>query len=255
MGIASLISAGGVLERKLDNTANNLANVNTSGYKEDQLSFREVLSKATRVAPESDEEMFLNHENLDLYVGMDKSAVAVDAVGINFTPGMIRHTNNPLDFSIDNDGFFSVSTPQGERYTRSGNFSLDSNSQVVTEDGYPLLGKRGPIVVKGKDIVVDENGGFHVDGKLVDSLRVVRFKDKQDLQKLGHAFFAPVKRDNVPIESKEIKVRQGVLEGSNVNTVKEMTNMVAVNRAYETIQKALRAVDGLDEKAITLARV
>ena len=104
--ITSLVSAGSVLERKLDNLSNNLANVNTPGYKEDQLSFREILSKATKITPESDEEQFLNHEYLDLYVGMDKSAVAVDAVGKNFSPGNLESTENPLDLALETDGFF-----------------------------------------------------------------------------------------------------------------------------------------------------
>ncbi|MED5483483.1 MAG: flagellar basal body protein, partial [SAR324 cluster bacterium] len=95
-GMTSLVQAAGVIERKMETVSNNLANVNTVGFKEDQPSFREVLSNAQRVAPESLEERFLSHEYLDDYVGMDKSAVVVDEVGKNFEPGRMRTTGNDL---------------------------------------------------------------------------------------------------------------------------------------------------------------
>ena len=91
-GMTSLVQAAGVIEHKMETVANNLANVNTVGFKEDQPSFREVLSTVQRVVPESLEERFLSHEYLDDYVGMDKSAVIVDEVGKNFVPGRIRST-------------------------------------------------------------------------------------------------------------------------------------------------------------------
>ena len=88
-GLTSLVQAGGVLEKKIETVANNLANASTVGFKEDQPSFREVLSTVQRVVPQSDEENFLSHEYLDQYVGMDKSAVMVDEIGKNFTTGRV----------------------------------------------------------------------------------------------------------------------------------------------------------------------
>ena len=148
-GLTSLVQAGGVLEKKIETVANNLANASTVGFKEDQPSFREVLSTVQRVVPQSDEENFLSHEYLDQYVGMDKSAVMVDEIGKNFTTGRFRDTGNELDLALENEGFFSISTPQGERFTRAGNFKLDSQGRMVTQDGFPLLGKKGPIQIKG----------------------------------------------------------------------------------------------------------
>lgn len=104
-GITSLVQAAGVIEHKMEAVSNNLANVNTVGFKEDQPSFREVLSNVQRIAPESLEERFLSHEYLDDYVGMDKSAVVVDEIGKNFEPGRMRSTGNNLDFAISNEGF------------------------------------------------------------------------------------------------------------------------------------------------------
>lgn len=254
-GMYSLVKAAGVAEKKLDTVANNLANANTAGYKEDQLSFKEVLSTAQKVAPESEEEQFLSHEYMDQYVGMEKSAVVVDEVGKNFSIGRIHQTNNPLDVAIENEGFFTVATPQGERYTRAGNFRMDSKGQLVTHDGFSVLGEKGPIIVRGKDVVISQDGQVQVDGRTVDTLRTARFRWPDRLQKLGHSFFAPVDSDNVPLPSKEIVLRQGAIEGSNVDTVREMTRMIEASRSYEGVQRAMNSIDGLNEKAISISRV
>lgn len=252
---SSLVSAARALEKKMEITSNNLTNVDTVGYKADYPTFREVLSTANRVVPESGEELFKGHEYLDLYVGMDKSSVIVDGVGKDFTQGAMRRTDNALDIAIDKDGFFSVLTPQGERYTRTGHFTLNAKGQIVSHDGYTLLGKNGPITIKGNDIKIDENGGVYEDGKFLDKLKLVLFRHPESLQKLGKSFYAPIGGDNIPISSDEIRVRQGMIENSNVNTIKEMVSMIGGNRAYETVRKAIRTMDRLDEKAISISRI
>ncbi len=253
-GITSLVQAAGVIEHKMETVSNNLANVNTVGFKEDQPSFREVLSNVQRIAPESLEERFLSHEYLDDYVGMDKSAVVVDEVGKNFEPGRIRSTGNNLDFAISNEGFFTISTPQGERFTRAGNFQLDSTGRIVTNDGYPVLGKNGAITIKEGSIDVSENGQLSVDGIITDSFRLARFRNQDHLQKLGQGFFAPANSNDLPIASDGIKIRQGMLEDSNVNSMLEMTRMITATRAYESVHKALSRIDRLDEKAISMVQ-
>ena len=251
-GITSLVQAAGVIEHKMETVSNNLANVNTVGFKEDQPSFREVLSNVQRIAPESLEERFLSHEYLDDYVGMDKSAVVIDEGGKNFEPGRMRSTGNNLDFAISNEGFFTISTPQGERFTRAGNFQLDSTGRIVTNDGYPVLGRNGVITIKEGSIGVSESGLLSVDGIITDSFRLVRFRNQDQLQKLGQGFFAPVNSNDLPVASDEIKLRQGMLEDSNVNSMLEMTRMITATRAYESVHKALSRIDRLDEKAISL---
>ncbi|MBF0278178.1 MAG: flagellar basal-body rod protein FlgF [SAR324 cluster bacterium] len=254
-GIYNLVSAGKALERKMEINTNNLTNVDTAGYKEDHLTFREVLSTANRVVPESGEELFQSHENLDLYVGMDKSSVIVDGIGKDFSTGPMRFTDNPLDIAIGNEGFFTVATPQGNRYSRTGQFTMDMNGTIVTSDGYPLLGEKGPIVVQGTDIKINEDGGVEVDGAAIDKLRLVRFRDPASLQKLGKSFYAPISSDNVPVPSDEIKVRQGMIEESNVNTITGMVKMIDGNRTYESVRKAMTTIDRLDEKAISISRI
>lgn len=254
-GIYSLVSAGKAMERKVETSTNNLSNLDTVGYKEDQLTFREVLSTANRIVPESGEEKFLSHEYLDLYVGMDKSSVIVDGSDSNFEMGPLRYTQNPLDLALGTEGFFTIATPQGNRYSRAGQFNLDSQSKIVTDDGFPLLGKNGPITIKGKDIEIDESGSVYVDGNFVDSLKLVRFRDQAGLQKLGRSFYAPISSDNVPKDSDDIKVQQGMVEQSNVSTIKEMVGMIGANRAYESVRKAMSTVDRVDEKAISISRI
>lgn len=253
--IYSLISAGNIFERQMDTSANNLANANSTGYKEDQLAFREILSKAQKIVPQSGEELFLNHENLDQYVGMDKSAVMVDSVGNNFAQGPMKATNNALDLALENEGFFAISTPQGERFTRNGSFTLDAKNQIVNSEGNVLLGQTGkPIVANGTVINIDENGGVAVDGQVVDSLKLVRFRNPNGLQKLGQGFYAPVDSDNPPVVNKEIRVKQGTIEDSNVNTVKEMVRMIQANRSYESVMKSMSHIDQLNKKAISIVQ-
>ena len=253
-GMTSLVQAAGVIEHQMETVSNNLANVNTVGFKEDQPSFREVLSTAQRIAPESLEERFLSHEYLDDYVGMDKSAVVVDEVGKNFEIGRIRQTNNDLDFALANDGFFTIATPQGERFTRAGNFQLDSTGRIVTNDGYPVLGSKGEIIIKEGAIQVNDSGQVSVDGIISDNFRLVRFQNQDHLQKLGQGFYAPVNSNDLPIASEEIQIKQGMLEDSNVNSMLEMTRMITATRAYETVHRALSRLDKLDEKAISLVQ-
>ena len=245
-----------MLEKKIETVANNLSNVNTVGFKEDQPSFREVLSIVQRVAPQSHEESFLSHEYLDQYVGMDKSAVMVDEIGKNFSIGRFRETGKELDLALENEGFFSIRTPQGERYTRAGNFKLDSQGRIVTYDGYPVQGKKGQLVIRvGGPIHIDENGQVAVNGKVLDRIQTIRFRDQNRLQKLGQGFYAPLHSDDVPIPSEDVIIKQGYLEDSNVNTVMEMTRMVNAARSYEMVQRAISNLDSMDEKAITLSRV
>ena len=253
-GMTSLVQAAGVIERKMETVSNNLANVNTVGFKEDQPSFREVLSTAQRLAPESLEERFLSHEYLDDYVGMDKSAVVVDEIGKNFEIGRMRTTGNDLDFALANEGFFTINTPQGERFTRAGNFQLDSTGRIVTNDGYPVLGKNGVITIKEGTIQVNESGHLSVDGVLEDNFRLVRFQNQNQLEKLGQGFSAPVNKNDLPILSEYVQLKQGMLEDSNVNSMLEMTRMNTATRAYETIHRALTRLDKLDEKAISMVQ-
>ncbi len=219
-----------LLERKLAVTSNNLANVDTPGFKKDLLSFREVLMRKQIEGWRTFKEVTLKTD---------------------FQQGPIEFTGNPLDIAIGTEGFFKVQTPFGVAYTRAGHFRLDSGRRLVTPEGYPVLADGAPLVVdpglaKGGVITLDNarflvssDGTISIDGTMVGRLDVVTFKDLGQLKKYGeNLFLAPKGAQEIPVQDPNL--RQGYLEGSNVNPLEEMINLIEIHREYEAQQKALK---------------
>jgi flagellar basal-body rod protein FlgF len=255
-GIYSLVSRGKTLETQMDSVANNLANVDTVGYKEDQPAFKEILSRTMGVAGRSDEETFATQDHLAPYGGAGVSFVATADMGKNFAPGRPRPTGNDTDLAIiSSKGFFSIQTPQGERFTRAGNFRLNQERQLVTADGFQVVGKDGPLVIKSGKLQVADDGTLSVDDQPQGGLKIVTFPYPERLQKLGGAMFAPVDPENNARILEDVQVAQGYVESSNVDAVREMTRMIEANRAYTTMQRAITAADEMNQKALTLAQV
>ncbi len=255
-GIYSLVSRGKTVETQMDAVANNLANVDTVGYKEDQPAFAQVLAKTVGTAGESDEESFVAHEHIAPYSGRGQSYVTVGDMGKDFSRGRLNPTGNDLDFAIASEqGFFSIQTPQGERFTRAGTFRLNRDNQLVTVDGNPVNGKEGPLVLKGEKIQMGEDGSILVDGKPSGGVRIVTFPFPDRLQKLGSNLFAPVDAANNARTMENPALIQGFVESSNVNAIREMTKMIEANRAYTQMQKAIGVADEMNQKAISLAQV
>ena len=255
-GVYTLVSYGKVLQRQMEAVANNLANVETAGYKEDQPTFETVFSQTFGTPSQSDEEMFAHHEHLPPYTGVGNFFVAVADMGKNLSQGRVRHTGEKLDMALVNpDGYFSITTPQGERYTRAGNFHLNQDKQLVTAEGFPVSGKEGPLVIEGSDLEVSGDGMVIVDGKRIGGMKIVTFPFPDRLQKLGNSLMAPVDAENNPRILEDVSLVQGSLESSNVDTFKEMVRMIEVNRAYASMQRALTSADDMNQRAITLAEM
>ncbi|HUJ73256.1 MAG TPA: flagellar basal-body rod protein FlgF [bacterium] len=255
-GIYTLVSGGKALEMQMDTVANNLANVDTVGYKQDQPTFKEVFARTMGVPQQSDEEVFAQPQFLPAYSGVGTTFVAPADMGKDYEPGHLMSTGNTLDLALTTrQGFFTVRTPQGERYTRDGSFRLDKDNQLVTTDGYPVLGKSGPLVLKGNEVTVAQDGTISVDGKPVGGFKVTAFPDPERLQKLGGNLFAPVDAANNPRVMEGVQMAQGYLESSNVNPVRELTRMIEANRAYTSMQKAVSSADEMNQRAISLAQV
>jgi flagellar basal-body rod protein FlgG len=255
-GIYSLVSRGKALETQMDAVSNNLANVDTVGYKQDQPAFKQLLARTMGTAQESDEETFATQTHLPPYSGVGVSYVAPADMGKDFTPGRPTPTGKETDLAlISSKGFFSIQTPQGERYTRAGNFTLNADRTLVTANGYPVVGKEGPIVVRGTKFEVGNDGTVTVDDKPAGGLKIVTFPYPERLQKLGGAQFAPMDAENNARILEDVQLAQGFIESSNVNAVKEMTTMIEANRAYTSMQKAITAADEMNQKALTLAQV
>jgi flagellar basal body rod protein FlgG len=208
------------------------------------------------VAGDSDEETFAHNDHIAPYTGVGTTFVTVDDMGKNFDPGRLISTGNTLDFAITSkQGFFSVATPQGERFTRAGSFLVNGDGQLVTTEGYPVNGKEGPLKVQGNAVELSEDGNLRVDGRPAGGVKVVTFPFPERLQKLGGSLMAPIDPANSPRIMENPKLAQGVVESSNVNAVREMVRMIEATRSYTTMQKAMNAADEMNQKTISLAQV
>ncbi|HEX4998914.1 MAG TPA: flagellar basal-body rod protein FlgF [Terriglobia bacterium] len=210
----------------LDVVANNLANVNTTGFKSDE-TFLRIYNKAVADPKAGPLDGALNDSTL------------VRGSVSNFNPGVMKTTGNPLDVAIDGDGFLAVEGPGGVYYTRNGNLHTNANGQLVTVEGYTVLGAGGAIQVPPGRISISQAGEIQVDGAVVDTLRVVDFRDKRSLQKVGNSLFRNNGAEGVELEGAEKHIHQGALEQSNVNPVKEMMLMIDIMRQFESLQKTI----------------
>jgi len=233
-----------VLERQIDALANNVANVNTNGYKADQTLFSEFLKTGA-------------HE--DNFVGRDRgvSFVLDNGTFRDFSQGATEQTGNPLDLAIDGGGFLAVQTPAGERYTRDGSLHVNNQGQLVTAAGYAVLGNSGPIVLQqtDHDISIAPDGNVTVQEGInrVDAvrgkLRIVNFAQPQSLVKEGANLYSAGGGAAAQPDLTS-RVRQGFIEKSNVNSVAEMSRMIEVTRTYTQISTLLQQQSDLHKSAI-----
>ena len=223
-------------QQRLDVLANNLANINTPGFKQDKLVFRVPVG----VEKEGDSQT-------DYLQG--PFAPMARGAWTDFSQGVLGHTGNPLDLALDGTGFFCVQAPGGTRYTRNGSFTIDGDGVLTTRNGYPVLGKGGEIKINGSDVSVDEDGNVSVDGSEVGTLKVVTVSQLESLKKMGNALFAAAGSDVKDAEG--FKVREGYIETSNVNSIKMMTEMINISRSYESYQKVIQFLDDATKKSIS----
>lgn len=236
---------------RLELLSNNLANLNTIGFKEDRTSFKAYLPKATvpnDPIPEEPPEVE-GPTVLDPYLS-DNLYVRFEGSTINFSPGELRHTGNALDFSLSGSGFFCVDTPDGTQYTRKGNFSLNHDGVLVTSDGRPVIGENGEVRIDGREVAVDAKGTISVDGTVVGTIKIVDFPQPYQLEKIGESLFALTNSEVTEEAVEGTEVLQGVIELSNVDAVRTMTEMIEVLRTYEAYQKVIQSVSETTSKAI-----
>jgi flagellar basal-body rod protein FlgF len=232
------------LERQLNAVANNIANVNTAGYKADNTLFEEYLNTPA-------------HE--DNFVGGDRRVSFVQDRGTfrDFKQGAANPTGNPLDVAIDGNAFLAVQAPGGERYTRDGGLHINNQGQLVTVAGNPVLGTGGPIVFQptDHDINITPDGTITVvagNGRtdsIRGKLRLVTFTDAQSALKEGFNLYA-AGEGGAPQADTKSTVRQGFIEQSNVNSVVEMGRMIEITRAYTSIATLMQQQSELQKTAI-----
>lgn len=235
VGASSLVSQGDCQ----DVIARNLANVNTIGYKKSVPVFQAYL---------------FDMQNGDVKskngTGNKLSKDATD-----FSSGSLEYTGNDLDMAIKGDGFFSVQTENGVRYTRKGQFALSRDMKIVTHEGWPLMGNGGEIQIpKGaQSITVKANGGVSVDGKEIDKVKVMDIPNLTNLESVGGCLYKLSDRSPEPEISTKSEIAHHHIEKANVIAVDEMVNMITNMRSFQAGSKITESINKSLEKIIGLA--
>lgn len=259
-------------QRKVETIANNVANSNTVGFKKDQLVFKEHLTALSRGMDDIDIPR-KEFSPADFYhtQGAENAMVSVDGSFTIFEQGTLMPTGNPLDLALKGEGFLEVLTPTGVRFTRKGNLSLSKEGELVTDQGNKVLSAlnvpeaslRDPASVgsipspEERVIRVPTNIKltFNNDGEilskdgLIGKISVVEFKDLHALKKEGNSLYLTPDELNISRTNIQTTVNQGFLEGSNVNAIEEMSELIKAHRHFESIQKAINAYDQISGKA------
>jgi len=251
-------------EARLDAIANNLANVDKAAYKKDLTLFKAFPDMIIRR---------LNDDGLGItpagsydtmpFVGKLGTGVEVNEVYTIHEQGSLMRTENPFDMAMEGNGFFTVMTERGERYTRNGAFTLNKDGILVTHNGLPVLGQNGIIKLQKNNFMINERGEILVNSALslnpddmigltqnnweqpvvIDKLKIVDFENIRELKKEGESLYHETEYSGPALPAEEYKVIQGFLEKSNVNAVREMVDMIEVQRSYEANQKAMLTHD------------
>jgi len=230
---------------RLEVLANNIANANTTGFKKDNL-FIQTMKNAALSQIQGNGPL----------AGLDSKEYT------DFSEGSLNQTKAPFDLALQGRGFFVVETPQGNRYTRNGHFSLSTDGTLVNGDGYAVMGTSGPIRIPQPErtpdstILIDENGNVSNGTTLIGKVRVADFENLNDLKKDGASLFqsdAPEKPADA--DSQQPLIRQGYLEESNVDSVESMVELVELSKSFETDQRMVQVQDGSLEKAMDVGRL
>ena len=212
------------LQKQMNLVSNNIANVNTPGYRADKMLFEEyVLQTKTE-----------NREKLSMVLdyGHFKDTAA----------GQMTNTGNPMDVALDGPAFMMVETNEGTKYSRAGNFTLNNEGLLVTSSGYPVLDNgEGQITLPQgiKEITITDNGQIITEQGAAGQIGMVEFDNVNMLRSTGDGFYR-IEGDQQPIPAENTKMRQGMVEGSNVKAVLEMTDLIEISRQYQSNQRNLQ---------------
>mgnify|MGYP002403102674 CR=1 FL=1 len=225
------------LRRELDIVANNVANADTTGFKLEQLLVGTEIGQRAR----------------NDAIRPSASFVLDNGVGRDFGQGSLQQTGRTLDFAIEGEGAFFVvqDGANGQAYTRDGAFTLDPEGRLTTKQGAAVLGGGGEIVLDPElgSPSIGQDGTITQNGDIVGQLSVVRFPALGVLEKGGDGLYRNA--SNVePMEANDVQIRQGMLESSNVNPLLEMTNLIEISRAYESVTRMIENTTDLSRRAV-----
>ena len=259
--LRALYSAAAGMESQqmnLDVISNNLANVNTTGYKESKLQFQDLLYQTVRAA--GSDQGAGNQLPESLQIGQGSIPISTERV---FTQGELSQTGGNLDVAIQGEGFFQVQMPDGTlAYSRDGSFKSDSQGRIVTSDGYPVQGGFQPVPAGTTNITISANGQVTyttASGSTNSQVQLARFNNPGGLDALGHNLYKETTASGTaelgdPGQNGFGQLQQGYLELSNVSVVQEMVNLILAQRAYEVNSKAVQAADQMMQDSNNLQR-
>lgn len=233
-------------QQRMDTISNNLANVNTAGYKKDGVLFKSFDEVYTMKI--NDPEQIGGNR-----IGKSNFGVRTGDVYTDFKQGSFMQTDDPLNIALDGQGMVAVGSFDSEgniitKYTRDGSFGLSPKGEMVTKDGFFVLGEKGPITINSSNVRIDQQGKIYVNDKYQDTLQLTDFENSDTLKKMGGGIY-DVTKDTI-IKEFEGTIIQGFVEASNVNSVEEMINMINVMRTYEANQKIMTTYDATMDKAV-----
>ncbi len=261
-----------VTMEEMNTVANNLANVNTDGYKRETTvtkAFPEMLIR--RLNDDGQVKFPLGSYDLAPVVGKLGTGVEFNESYIRFEQGSLLNTGNDFDMALEGEGFFSVMTEEGERFTRNGNFKIDKDGFLTDSHGFKLEGEKGFIQIAQNNFQIDKEGNIYVNldyrpedfvdkagnewknMTLVDKLKIVDFPERRYLQKDGRTLYKESDFSGpaaIAQGTERPQVLQGVLEKSNVDPVIEMTRMIEINRLYEANQRVIQTADNTLNKTV-----
>lgn len=214
-----------VMDRKvlqMARTAHNIANAPTPGFKAEHMRALEASGSNGEAAP---------------------------AAFVDFKPGLPEKTGNELDVRIEGDGFFTIQTKDGLAFTRRGDFTIDREGRLITQNGDPVLGDSGVITLKNGKINIGRDASVAVDGSVVGNLRIVDFDKRASLIRDGGGLFRDPGQAGMKKPAR-VEVVSGFIELSNVDIIREMTNMIDINRSFESYQKIIQTISDLDKLAV-----
>ncbi|MBF0206309.1 MAG: flagellar basal-body rod protein FlgF [Oligoflexia bacterium] len=274
------LSAALAHQKSVDIIANNVANINTPGFKKDQMVFKEYLTIFNRGADNIDapEKEWGQGDSYRSY-GAENGFVVSNGTYTVFQQGQLTPTGNPLDLAIFGQGFFEVLTPNGVRFSRRGILSLGTNGDLVTEQGFKVLSKKTeaevptsaevgappPAAVSSveeakarvinlganpRQVTVSQQGEVFVSGKSVGTLSMVEFTDVHSLRKEGDSLFINGDEKNIKRDQLKSVIHQGMIEGSNVDAVTEMSDLIKANRNFESLQRVLKTYDAVAGRGV-----
>ena len=229
------LSKQAALWRELEVVANNMANVNTPGYKAEEVMFRDYLVKT-------------KSENTPF----GRNVAFVQDVGTlrDTKEGPLSMTGAPLDIALQGDGYFTIDTPTGQRFARAGHFRLDDNGMIVTTAGYPVMQNNNtPVILAPNEtsVEISNDGTISTENGVIGKMKVVRFENEQELTPVGDGTFIT---QSQPIDVTSPTMLQGMLEDSNVQPVAEMTKMMTILRNYQQVQMVLQEEQERQLKAL-----